>query len=292
MNRFSIEAFDKERLSVIPNANEIICACTQKSMQDMHAAELQSLTNATTLWIPNGDHAWRHDESIVETRFLAHELTQFPRASGEPECTHGLGSADLMINAAEMFNIPRLKQIDPILQAFVLVNHDRPENNRAQNINWVDIFEASWRGGAFWKPIGMFYLFQLTDSKELHGDERFAEQVVRANMDKTLFIPTARICEKLNAGLQDAHNLATGHIPFNNIGRYAKYVEKRVQMAEAIKVPEIKELKKYFVATLQDNLKAAKKIGKKPFRCVFFPTAKQPNQAIPWPNSYLTLNAA
>lgn len=280
MDRFSVEAFDKERLRVVPDANGIIRAYAQKPMQDMSPAVLQKLTDATTLWVPGGDHSWKDAASIVEARYFAHELTKFPRASGEPECTHGIGAADLI------FNVFPVRNANPLLMAFVLYNHDRIENNRGY-VTVEDIFDIAWLGDPYWKPKGVHYLNQLTDTPGLHGTDRLKEQVLRANEDKSGVIATARLVEKLNANFQDAHNLAYGIVPFNDLEKYARYAKLRIEMAKEIKSPDVKDLRKLFIKTAEENLKKVRRnteipsVWWGPFR------SKRLMARTSWPNSYL-----
>lgn len=281
MALFTFKEFESEREKVCPNATNLIRDLGARDIKTLSAQELQSLTDATTLWVPGGNHEWRHDESIVEARYLAHELTKFPRATGEPECTHGMGSADLAINYG-------LKaDDDPVLVGFVMYNHDRLENNRGI-VTAEDIFEVAWQKDKQLKKVGIKLLNGITDTYGLHGTARLAEQVLRANTEKSGLLGRCRILEKHNASLHDFHNLSQSIIPFKDAGRYMSYIKLRVEVMNAIKARGCKPLLEMYNELAQHNLNLAKQIAdrKEPARpCAG--TASQP-QIQKWPQTYLS----
>ncbi len=230
---YSLEDIRAEQRIVRPERNEIIARSKNRPIGDFTAQELRELTEAQTIWVPHGDHTWLLYPSIAPSRAFAHHFSRTFRSTGEPECVHGLGSADIG------YNIARLSGVPPEILVFVLYFHDLLENNRRDtSLTAERIFRAAWKGDPLLISAGMDLLEKVTDTPGLHKKKRHEEQIRRANEDETGFVAVVRIIDKLNAGYQDYYNLLAGTLPFGgDWTKFKEYLESRKSIVERIKIP-------------------------------------------------------
>ncbi len=263
---FSVQAFNAERDIVVPNAEKILQELGQQPIKEIKAVDLISLTDSLTLWVPGGDHSWRHIDCLVEARYFAAELTRFRRASGETECTHGMGAADIAVNFAP-------SKRGRAYTALINYNHDRKENNVGLITNQAIVLAAWPEAKKRLKMAAISMLNLFTDSPGLHGVARFKEQTNRANIEPTGDLGRWRIGEKLAALWRDLYNLETlGRVPFNNPKKFlAEYIPDRLDCISAIKVDGADLLKTMYIETAEIIVKGVLKRIEDPFACKELP---------------------
>jgi len=108
------DAVLKEQLKVAPDRNQLIHSYSNIDLagfrqqgrffvQPRRYEKFTSLSNATTIWVPGGDHEYLYGNLFPIARFYAGNMPySLSRYSGEPECAHGLGAADLSVNYAHI----------------------------------------------------------------------------------------------------------------------------------------------------------------------------------------------
>lgn len=256
--------------------------CDPCALKMLSAAELMEQTDSMVLWVEGGDHSWKDYISIVESRYYAAELTKFIRHSGDTECTHAMGAADLV------HNLGKIHEFGKVLPVFVAYNHDRLENNRGivtaedivetcllhleedhRIIKAKDISYTCLHSYDELKDFAIWALNEITDSPHLHGINRLAQQVRRANRDTSGFIGEQRILEKEEALNRELYNAKLGILPFRgNKEKTKNYLTLRIDTIDAIKSPHSKEHKKRYMATALELTKELRRIetSKKPAR--------------------------
>lgn len=231
MTIYTLEKIRAEQRIVYPNADKIIAMTLDKPIKDMTAKQLRNLTDSQTIWIPGGDHTWKYYPSIIAGRKFAHRFSRTYRSTGEPECVHGMGSADLA------YNFGGLRGIPPEMLVFVCYFHDLKENNRHnKKLTSQRIFAKTWKGDALLVLPGIQLLDLITDTPGLRKEARYEEQIKRANDDETGFVAVVRIIDKLNSGYQDYYNLLMGRVPFSgNLEKLQNYMKAREYIVKNIK---------------------------------------------------------
>lgn len=238
-------------LEQISKATLLLDPC---AIRYMLANEMIAQTDSSTLWLTDGDHSWKDDPSIWESRYYSAEYSHVIRRSGDTECTHGMGTADLL------YNLGRVKDFGSIFAAFVGLNHDRVENNRGIVIA-EDIVETCWLGDPLLKQPLIWALNGISDFPNLHGYKRLYAQVVVANQDPTGFLGEVRILEKLEAENRDLLNARIGYAPFRGNWKKAKaYIQMRMEIVNAIHSPHSGPHKRVFMATALELTKELRKM--------------------------------
>lgn len=104
------DAVHTEQCKVAPNRDACIAKYSDLDLlamgqhgsffrQPRRFTNFTALSNATTVWVPGGDHDFLTGEFLTSARgYLGNMPESLWRSSGEPECTHGLGAADLSVN--------------------------------------------------------------------------------------------------------------------------------------------------------------------------------------------------